>query len=101
MEILNNFSSIYCFITFVIGAVFILAIYSIEAMGKSKEPRNKVRFFVQKINNIHVLCLYNTKTKTHYKIAYGGFLKEFGLNPDDFADMKEDEIREVFINLED
>ena len=27
--------------------------------------------------------------------------KKFGLNPDDFADMKVGEIREVFINLED
>ena len=27
--------------------------------------------------------------------------KKFGLNPDNFADMKEGEIREAFINLED
>ena len=78
-----------------------LAMYSIAAMGKDNEQRNNVRFFVQKSNNVRTLCLHNTKTKTHYKIAYGGFLKEFGLNPDDFADMKEGEIREVFINLED
>ena len=101
MEMLNNFSSIYCFIAFVIGAMFMLAILSIAAMGKVKEPRNNVRFFVQKSNNVRTLCLHNTKTKTHYKIAYGGFLKEFGLNPDDFADMKVGEIREVFLNLED
>ena len=78
-----------------------LVALAIAAMAKDDEPRNKVRFFVQKINNISVLCLYNTKTKTHYKIAYGGFLKEFNLNPYDFDDMKEGEIREVFINLED
>ena len=101
MEILNNFSSIYCFIAFVIGAVFMLTMLSIAAMGKDKEPRNKVRFFVQKSNNIRALYLYNAKTRAHYKIAYGGFLKEFGLNPEDFADMKEGQIREVFINLED
>ena len=101
MEILNNFASIYCFVAFVIGAVFMLAILSIAAMGKVKEPRNKVRFFVQKSNNIRALYLYNAKTRAHYKIAYGGFLKEFGLNPEDFADMKAGEIREVFINLED
>ena len=46
MEILNNFSSFYCFIAFVIGAVFMLAILSIAAMGKVKEPRNKVHFYV-------------------------------------------------------
>ena len=100
MEILSNFISIYCLITFIVGEGFMLAMLSIAAMGKDKEPRNKVRFFVQKSNNVRTLCLHNTKTKTHYKIAYGGFLKEFGLNPDDFADMEEGEIREVFINLE-
>ena len=46
MEILNNFSSIYCFISFIIGAVFMLAMLSVAAMGKEKEPRNKVRFFI-------------------------------------------------------
>ena len=101
MEILSNFISIYCYISFVIGAVFMLVALAIAAMGKDDEPRNKVRFFVQKSNNIFALYLHNTKTKTHYKIAYDGFLKDFGLNPNDFADMKEGEIREVFINLED
>ena len=78
-----------------------LVALAIAAMGKDNEPRNKVRFFVQKSNNICALYLHNNKTKTHYKIVYGGFLKEFGLNRDDFEDMKNGEIREVFINLED
>ena len=78
-----------------------LVALSIAAMGKDDEPRNNVRFFVQKSNNVRTLCLHNTKTKTHYKIAYGGFLKEFGLNPDDFVDMKEGEIREVYLDLKD
>ena len=101
MEILSNFASIYCYISFVIGAVLMLVSLAIAAMGKDDEPRNKVRFFVQKSNNVRALYLYNAKTRTHYKIAYGGFLKEFGLNPEDFEDMKVGEIREVFINLED
>ena len=101
MEILSNFISIYCYISFVMGAVLMLVSLAIVAMSKDYEPRNKVRFFVQKSNNVRALYLYNAKTRTHYKIAYGGFLKEFGLNPEDFADMKEGEIREVFINLED
>ena len=46
METLNNFSSIYCFIAFVIGAIFMLAVLSIAAMGKVKESRNKVRFYI-------------------------------------------------------
>ena len=100
MEILNNFSSIYCFITFVIGAVFMLAIYSIEAMGKSKEPRNKVRFFVEKEVANRYLLYINNKEGICYICSDNSF-KKFGLNQDDFADMKEGEIREVFINLED
>ena len=99
MEILNNFSSIYCFITFVIGAVFMLAIYSIEAMGKSKELRNKVRFFVEKeVSNRYLLYIKNKEGICY--ICSDNSFKKFDLNPDDFADMREGEIREVFINLE-
>ena len=100
MEILSNFSSIYCFITFIMGAVFMLAIYSIEAMGKSKEPRNKVRFFVEKEVSNRYLLYINNKEGICYICSDNSF-KKFGLNQDDFADMKEGEIREVFINLED
>ena len=110
METLNNFASIYCFITFVIGAVFMLAMLSIAAMGKdNNEPRNKVSFYVTKWENTSVLWFgkpqYNGEgfesNKINVKIiAYKSSFKYFGLNPDDFNDIKEDEIREVFINLE-
>ena len=115
MEILNNFSSIYCFITFIMGAVFMLAIYSIEAMGKSKEPRNKVRFYVTcEVNYrgeiIRTLWLgkpYYTKDKGFASgiwsriLAINGSFVGYNLNYSDFEDMKNGEIREVFINLED
>lgn len=101
METLNNFASIYCFITFIMGAVFMFIAVCVVAMGKVKEPRNKVRFFIQKSNKVCSLYLYSTKTNTFYKITYYRFLEEFGLDPNDFADMKEGEIREVFLNLED
>ena len=110
MEILNNFSSIYCFIAFIIGAVFMLAMLSIAAMGKIKEPRNKVHFYVTKWENTPVLWFgkpqYNgdefESNNINIKIiAYKSNFKYFGLNFKDFADMKEGEIREVFINLED
>ena len=101
MEILSNFISIYCFITFIVGAGFMLAMYSIAAMGKDKEPRNKVRFFVKKQTSECYLLYLKGKGKLHYFIVQDSFFKEFGLNPEDFADMKDDEIREVFINLED
>ena len=100
MEILNNFSSIYCFIAFVIGAVFMLAMLSIAAMGKVKEPRNKVRFFVERVISDNYVLYIEGKNRL-YSIASARLFENFGLNPDDFADMKEGEIRYVFLNLED
>lgn len=100
MEILNNFASIYCFITFIMGAVFMLIAVCIVAMGKMKEPRNKVRFFVEKeVFNSYFLYIGNKDVMCY--ICSNDFFKKFGLNPDDFADMEEGQIREVFINLED
>ena len=100
MEILSNFSSIYCFIAFVIGAGFMLAILSIAAMGKVKEPRNKVRFFVERVISDNYFLYINGKDK-QYPLVSERLFKDFGLNPDDFADMKVGEIREVFLILED
>ena len=119
METLNNFASIYCFIAFVIGAGFMLAMLSIAAMGKEKEPRNNVRFFVTQEYGVHCLKLWMGKPKLSEKLSwvsrsdnvhflcddfYCGncnLFENYNLNPHDFADMREGEIREVFINLED
>ena len=99
MEILNNFSSIYCFIAFVIGAMFMLAILSIAAMGKVKEPRNKVRFYIRKTTKGNILSLKNKIGLLIISIDIE--FEDFGLDPDDFADMKEGELREVYLDLED
>lgn len=117
MEILNNFISIYCLITFIVGAGFMLAMYSIAAMSKDDEPRNKVRFFVTKERDICEVSLIlwmgtpkwdnrrgvwvPSSIHNHYLSNDDRFLEDFNLNPNDFDDMKEGEIREVFINLED
>ena len=117
MEILSNFDSIYCFIAFTIGAVFMLAMLSIAAMGKSKEPRNKVRFYITyEVDLYHKNHLYTlwmgkpdkitgldfyTSSPKSYIIALDVKYNVFGLNINDFADIKEGEIREAFINLED
>ena len=77
-----------------------LAMYSIAAMGKDDEPRNKVRFFVERVISDNYFLYINGKDK-QYPLASERLFKDFGLNPDDFADMKVGEIREVFINLED
>ena len=102
MEILSNFISIYCYIAFIIGAVIMFVALAIAAMGKDDEPRNKVRFFVKAVRD-DMYWLY-IKDKTG-NISFIGLDEDFnnlwGLNPDDFADMKVGEIREVFLNLDD
>ena len=101
MEILSNFISIHCLISFVFGAVLMLVALAIAAMGKDNEPRNKVRFFVKKMDyDYHSFYIKNKQG--HKRINLGVYpMSYFGLNPDDFADMKKGEIREVFINFED
>ncbi len=115
MEILSNFISIYCLITFVIGAVFMLAMLSIAAMGKTKEPRNKVRFFVTKdyrcFNNLQLWLgrpkwdkndrLWIAHLPCVISLSLVHSFKYFKLNPDDFTNMKMGKIKEVFLNLED
>lgn len=115
MEILSNFISIYCLITFIVGAGFMLAMHSIAVMGKVEEPRNKVRFFVTKDSNYtnrlklwlgkpewseNVVSWISRSKYVHF-ICNDYYFEFYKLNPDDFADMEEGEIREVFINLED
>ena len=102
METLNNFASIYCFIAFVIGAVFILAMLSIAAMGKAKEPRNKVRFFIMMgdISNEPYLFIRDVDGNYHL-IADSDQLSKFGINAFEYSEMPVEEVREVFLNLED
>lgn len=114
MEFISNFISIYCLITFIVGAVFMLAILSIAAMGKDNEPRNKVHFYVTCELNyngeiIRTLWLgkpYYTKDKRFAadiwsRLAVNNSIALYNLNYSDFEDMKEGEIREVFLNMED
>ena len=72
----------------------------VVAMGKVKEPRNKVRFFVERVISDNYVLYIEGKNRL-YSIVSARLFENFGLNPDDFADMKEGEIRYVFLNLED
>ena len=119
METLNNFVSIYCLIAFAIGAVFMLIMLSMTAMSKSKEPMNKVRFYVTQDYGISCLKLWMGKPELSEKLLWvscsehvhflcddlrgenRNLFENYNLNYNDFSDMKEGEIREVFINLED
>lgn len=113
MEILNNFNSIYCYIAFIIGAVFVWAIIIINTIidiVKDRKSRNNVHFYVTKFGNSLALWFGKPQYKSYgfesdeisvKIIAYKSNFKDFGLNPNDFNDIKEYEIREVFINLKD
>ena len=115
METLSNFVSIYCYISFVIGAVLMLVALAIAAMGKDDEPRNKVHFYVTCELNYRGGILYTLWIgKPSYTeggrfasctwssvLAVNESFVVYNLNYSDFEDMKNGEIREVFINLED
>ena len=80
---------------------------------KNKKPKNKVHFYVtcevtEYGDIIRTLWLgkpYCTKEKNpHFygtSIAYNQSLSFFNLNYSDFEDMKNGEIREVFLNIDD
>ena len=114
MEILSNFISIHCLISFVIGAVIMLVALAIAAMGKDYEPRNKVRFFVTRDAYFHskpvlwlerperkVFTWGTTKISVPLAIDEEGF-KYYGLNINNYEHLGwKDRPFEVFINLED
>ena len=99
--------------TLIFVAAFMFGLFYIGDMTKDKEPRNKVRFFVAKPSRKYYNYLYLGKPrrifsngKFLFKSAAKGrfitdYLAAYGLNPRDFDNMKEGEIREVFLNLED
>ena len=111
METLSNFSSIYCFTAFIIGAMFMLMAICIAAMGKVKESRNNVHFYVARDKD-GGLYLYLGKpvriTEQFIPCNDGttlegakGFIN-YGLNENDYDNLKwEDEPVEVFVNMED
>ena len=100
MEILNNFALIYCFITFIFGAVFMFIAVCVVAMGKVKEPRNKVRFFIRRISiDRFILTILN---KEGYCVLsdYVRF-QDWNLYKKDFEDLEIGERKELILNLED
>ena len=94
-----------------VGAVLMLVTLSIAAMCKDDEPMNKVHFYVARDENDE-LFLYMGKpfrgiNKFHpYQngciITSNDDLSNFGLNKDDYANLKwEDDPVEVFIKMDD
>lgn len=89
--------------------IIIFIIQSIKIRKLSTKPKNNVHFYVARDMN-GKLFLYLSKpfrrgdeffSNDHGNIMLHD-LKNFGLNPDDFKDLKwDDEPLEVFINIED
>ena len=94
--------------------LFIIIVFYCEFIIRREARMNKVHFYVTcenvlyKNNYVHVLwmgkpikkCsnLYTGSSESR-GIAFDDSFYKFGLNIDDFADMKVGEIREVFIKL--
>ena len=87
-------------LSFIFGVVITFFALGLVVHCKDNEPKNNVRFLVKRIStycyHLCIKCKYN-----QYIIVTELSFSDFGLNTDDFADMKNGEIREVFLNLED
>ena len=107
---------LYCFISFIVGAMLILFAMAIEVMAKEREPRNKVHFYVTCEKNIisgkltRALWIGLSKRNSQGGwassswgniLAVDGTLLLYNLCLSNFENMKDGEIREVFLNLED
>ena len=100
-------------IGFILGAMLMMCAIGMVAIQKDKKLRNKVSFYVAKPNGYYKYYLYLGKPRRIFsngKFLFksadkGRFITDnlaaYGLNPRDFDNMKEGEIREVFLNLED
>lgn len=102
---------VYFIIGFIVGAVLMLVALAIAAMGKDDEPRNKVHFYVARDKNSELLLYMGKPFRgiDRFHPCQNGCIitneddfSNFGLNKDDYANLKwEDDPVEVFINMED
>ena len=101
-----------CIISFIVGSMLMMCVIGMVAIQKDKKPRNKVHFYVARDKN-GPLWLYMGKPirdriifipcreKGVLYMGRNSELKKYGLNENDYEDLKwEDEPVEVFINLE-
>ena len=88
-----------------------LAMCYIDIFLKKEKPKNKVHFYVARDKDCSLYVYLNKPERSDFTfmpctvgccIADISESQEFGLNPDDFKDLKwEDEPVEVFLNMED
>ena len=99
-----------CF--FILLFIIIFIIQSTKIRKLSAKPKNKVHFYVARDKNNDIYLYFGKPIRCSYNFVnlYGTLgtfankyhFKDFGLNPDDFKDLKwEDDPVEVFINMDD
>lgn len=94
---MNTFAFIIVLVVVLLAMIYatVFVLYN-----KNKKQRNKVRFFVCKTQlGILVLILLDKVDGT--VIANSSCFARYGLNAEDFADMKPMGRKEVFLNMED
>lgn len=89
---------IYCK-AFIIGIFFTLTILFTGAIIKDKNPINKVKFFVKAMGDNKYHLYIEDKNENFMFISTHVDFNSFGLDIKDFADMKEGQLREVYLNL--
>ena len=100
-------------IAFILGVISMFAMFCLGHAAKMEEPVNKVHFYVAREKG-GALSLYIGKPlrcesiffsswkKRGKRIGRGSDLKMYGLNENDYKDLKwKDEPLEVFVNMED
>ena len=85
-----------------IFAVIIAILYEYQTKNLLRKPKNKVRFYVMTnfVDNRPCLCIKDIDGN-YSPIADADHLNRFGINAFEFLGMPIEEVREVFINLED
>ena len=81
---------------------FIAFLYECRISQIRKESKNKIRFFIMKGDIGNEPYLYTKDIDgDYYLIADTNHLSNFGINASEYSEMPMEEVKEVFINLED
>ena len=81
---------------------FIAFLYECRISQIRKESKNKIRFFIMKGDIGNEPYLYTKDIDgDYYLIADADHLSNFGINASEYSEMPMEEVKEVFINLED
>ena len=85
-----------------IFACFVALLYEYKIKQIQKKSKNKIRFFIMKGDINDDPYLYTKDIDgNYYLIADVDHLNKFGINASEYSEMPIEEVREVFINLDD